>query len=158
MKKCVLLFMTAGLLLSCGASKMQKETRKAINGNWVLNQISFPENSGNLKVQLFNTATAACFENSEWHFVSNNNTGTYQLSNPECDAGTESFKWSVKEVVKNDRFDLMLKPTNSKYKSTSGNQGFRLNITLLSQESMTWEQTLNFEGKPFTIRMNFNKK
>jgi hypothetical protein len=50
-----------------------------------------------------------------------------------------------------------LKPTDSRYKSTTGDQGFRLNLVSLTETSMVWQQTVTLEGKPFVIRMNFTK-
>ena len=51
-----------------------------------------------------------------------------------------------------------MKPVNEKGKSETGNTGFRVNLVSLTDTAMTWEQTVSLDGKPFTIRMNFNKK
>lgn len=159
MKKIIFLLFSSILLVSCGASKVEQEARKTINGDWNLSSITFPGTSENLDVKLFNTATAECLRNSDWNFVSNNNTGSYTITNMNCSTGTHLFIWSVNEVnAATGNYDLLLKPTNADFKSTTGNTGFRINLTNVSETTMVWEQTVNFEGKPFTITMNFTKK
>jgi len=37
------------------------------------------------------------------------------------------------------------------------NAGFRLNINYLSDNELTFTQTVQVDGKPFTIVMNFSK-
>lgn len=146
------------ILVSCGPGKIAQEARKTINGEWTLTSITFPGNSNNLDVTLFNDATASCLENSSWSFVSNNNTGIYTVSNMEC-GNTEKryFKWSVNTVnATTGDFDFMLKPTNESWDSST-NAGFRINLVTVTETNMVWEQTVNFEGEPFKIQMNFNK-
>ena len=158
MKKIMFILMTAVVMASCGPSQVQKEARKTFNGDWTLSNISFPNSSEALQVTLFGDATADCLRNSSWRFISNNNEGTYTLTSPSCDSSMRYFNWSIDEVdAASGTYNLLLKPTNEDHKSTSGNQGFRLNIVTLTDTNMVWEQTVNFEGKPFTIRMNFNK-
>ena len=158
MRKIIFILIAAVLLASCGASQVQREARKTFNGSWTLSNISFPNNSENLQVTLFDDATADCLRNSSWNFISNNNEGTYVVSSPTCDTSTRYFNWSIDEVnAAAGTYNLLLKPTNADHKSTTGNQGFRLNIVTLTDTNMVWEQTVNFEGQLFTIRMNFNK-
>lgn len=158
MKKTVLIICTLFYLVSCGSSQVVKDARKTFKGEWTLNDIVYPDQMGELNVTLFEDATAACLRNSTWNFISNNNTGSYVINNPQCDTDTRFFIWTVNEVdAATGNFDFLLKPTNSNYKSTTGNQGFRVNLVSLTDAEMVWEQTVNFEGEPFTIRINFNK-
>lgn len=146
------------LAVACGPSKVAREARKTFNGNWTLTSITYPNNTGQFNVTLFNDATASCFENSTWNFISNNNHGTYQVQGMDCSAGERYFMWSIdEENTPSGMYDFLLKPTNSDYKSTTGNQGFRLNLKTLTDTNMVWEQTVTLEGKPFVIRMNFTK-
>ena len=146
------------LVISCGPTKVAKEARKTFDGNWTLTNITYPNNTGEFDVTLFNEATASCFTNSTWDFVSNNNRGTYTVQGMGCDGGTRYFIWSIDgETAAAGMYDFLLKPTNEKYKSTTGNEGFRLSLTSLSENAMVWEQTVMLEGSPFTIRMNFSK-
>jgi hypothetical protein len=158
MKKFLILFSIAAIIASCGPGKVAKEARKTFDGNWTLTGITYPNNIGNFDVTLFNEATASCFRNSTWDFVSNNNKGTYTVNGSGCEGDTNYFIWSIDdENTPSGVYDFLLKPTNDNYKSTTGNQGFRLNLKSLTDTNMVWEQTVSLEGSPFTIRMNFSK-
>lgn len=159
MKRIFLFTVMALLLVACGGtSKVAKEARKTFDGEWMLTNITYPNNQGEFDVTLFNEASASCFTNSTWDFVSNNNRGNYSVSGTGCDGGMNYFIWSIdEENTAMGMYDFLLKPTNESYKSTTGNQGFRLNLKSISDTSMIWEQTVQLEGSPFTIRMNFTK-
>ena len=160
MKKIALIITIALFTVSCGSTtKVAKEARKTFDGEWTLSSITYPNNPGNFNVTLFNEATASCFQGSTWDFVSNNNRGTYNVSGSGCDATTNNFIWSIdEENTPAGEYDFLLKPTDEKYKSTTGNQGFRINLQSVTQYNMIWEQTVSLDGSPFTIRMNFTKQ
>lgn len=159
MKKVLFLLTAVILIVSCGPSRQATEARATFRGDWVLNSITYPNNPGDFNVTLFNEATASCFQGSMWSFVSNNNTGTYTLQGPNCtNPGERYFNWTIDEdSTPAGMFDFLLKPTDERYRSTTGNQGFRINLVELSGTSMTWQQTVTLEGSPFMIRMNFTK-
>lgn len=158
MKKIAVLFFSIAFLVSCGTSRIANEARDTMRGDWQLTSITYPGNNQNVQVSLLNDISASCLENSSWIFVSNNNTGSYDPSGMTCDTNRRFFRWSIDDSnAAMGTYDLMFKPTNADYKSEMGNQGYRINLTNLSEDQMVWEQTVNFEGKPFTIRMNFNK-
>lgn len=158
MKKLFIMFFSAAILVSCGTSKVAREARKTFDGNWTLTSVTYPNNPGEFNVTLFNQASASCFEGSTWDFVSNNNRGTYNISGVGCEDQTNYFIWSIdEENTPAGVYDFLLKPTNDNYKSTTGNQGFRLNLKSLTDTNMVWEQTVSLDGSPFTIRMNFTK-
>ncbi len=158
MKKLLILIFSAAILTSCGTSKVAREARKTFDGNWTLTSITYPNNAGDFNVTLFNEASASCFEGSTWDFVSNNNRGSYNVTGVGCEGDTNYFIWSIdEENTPAGIYDFLLKPTNEDYKSTTGNEGFRLNLKSLSDTNMVWEQTVSLDGSPFTIRMNFTK-
>ena len=158
MKKIAVLILSMAFLVSCGTSQVANEARKTMSGDWQLTSITYPGNDQNVQVSLLDDIQARCLENSSWNFISNNNTGSYEPSGMNCDANPRFFIWSIDDTnAAAGNFDLMFKPTNSDHKSESGNIGYRLNLTNLSGSQMVWEQTVQFEGRPFTIRMNFNK-
>lgn len=143
---------------SCGPSKVAREARKTFDGAWTLTSITYPQNTGQFNVTLFNEASASCFENSTWNFVSNNNQGNYVIQGAGCDNDTNYFNWSIdEENTAQGMYDFLLKPTNENHKSTTGDTGFRLNLRTLTNDTMVWEQTVSLEGEPFVIRMNFSK-
>jgi len=155
MKKLILLLFTVGLV-SCGTSKTVRTSKKVIKGEWTLNSVDYSE-TGTYKITLLNDASIACFEGSTWQFVPNNNTGIYTINEASCSTGARNFVFTIKEIdPETGLYDFLLKPTDEKYKSVT-NKGFRLRLASLSDTNMQWEQTLNVEGKPFTITMNFTK-
>lgn len=158
MKKLALILLCLMTLASCGTSQVVREAQETINGDWRLSSISYPGNEEDLQVSVFNDVPAECLENSTWNFISSNNTGSYNPIGAGCDAGPNFFIWSVDEVdATAGNYDLMFKPTDADFKSTMNNSGYRINLTNLSAGQMVWEQTIMFEGKPFTIKMNFIK-
>ena len=159
MKKLIMIILATILVASCGTGKVVRDARITMNGDWTLNTITYPGNTGNFNVKLFRDTSASCLENSDWTFISNNNTGSYQPSRSQCSAESRFFTWTVSEMdAAGGVYDLLLKPTDAEGGSNPTNQGFRINLFSLSDEEMIWEHTVNFEGSPFTIRMNFNKK
>lgn len=156
MKKIILGVFVFSMVLSCGTSKTVRESKKVIKGDWSLSTITYSE-AGTYNVTLFNDASKTCFENSTWHFIPNNNTGTYTINNEGCATGLRDFVFTIQEVdPQTGLYDFLLKPTDSKHKSVT-NQGFRLKLTSLSDAFMQWQQTVSVDGTPFIITMNFNK-
>lgn len=165
MRKIALLFVMAISLVACKTSNSgtmiskPKETNianKAIKGEWTLQSITYSQ-SGKFNVTLLNDTSKECFEGSTWKFVPNNNRGHYTINASDCSTGQRNFIFIVQEIDKSTGYyDFLLKPTNEKYVSES-NQGIRLHLANLSDDSMVWEQTLRVDGKPFVISMNFVK-
>ena len=158
MKKPLLSILCFVLFLSCGTSAVVKDAKATVAGDWQLTSVDYPEEENNLKVSLLNNVPAACLEGSSWNFIRNNNTGSYVPAGPGCEEGPNFYIWALSEnEVPTTEFDLLLKPTDADFKSTTGNQGYRIDVVRLSENEMLWEQTITFEGKPFTIKMNFIK-
>ena len=157
MKKIFILGFVAVLLAACGPSKTAKEARKTFNGNWTLTSVTYPNSSGEFDVTLLNDANASCFENSTWNFVSNNNRGAYSVQGTNCSQGQRYFIWSIdEENTPEGIYDFLLKPTDEKHNSEN-NQGYRVNLSQLSDTNMQWKQTVRLDGQPFVITMNFTK-
>ncbi|MFD2916803.1 lipocalin family protein [Psychroserpens luteus] len=143
-------------LLSCGVSKTVKTSKKVIKGNWTLSNITYSK-TGTYNVTLFNDASKDCFEGSNWQFIPNNNTGIYTITKSDCTTGGRYFNFTIQEVDEaTGYYDFLLKPTNEKGKSET-NAGFRLNLTSLTDSQMQWQQTVNIDGVPFIININFTK-
>lgn len=156
MKKILILSVIALILSACGSAEVIKESKKVMKGRWQLESVTYSE-TGNFKVNLLDDATAECFEGSQWHFLPNNYTGTYQIEQTDCPDGVRDFVFSIQETDKDTGlYDFMLKPTDEKHKSLT-NKGFRLHLNQLTETQMQWSQDLMLEGSPFTIYMNFTK-
>lgn len=156
MKKFILV-LTMIALLSCASSKSVNNSKKMIKGTWTLNSITH-NNTGLFNIKLLNDASKQCFENSVWQFIPNNNSGIYSIGKEGCSTGDRNFIFSIIDIdSQNSQYDFILKPTNSKMKSETNNSGFRLKLMQLSENSMIIEQTVDYEGSPFKISMNFTK-
>ncbi|WP_026754256.1 lipocalin family protein [Sediminibacter sp. Hel_I_10] len=155
MKKLFVLLITA-TLMACGASKTVRQSEKVIKGNWSLNTVTYSK-TGEYDVTLLNDTSKECFENSQWQFIPNNNTGLYSIIDSNCNTGDRYFSFTIQEVNEvTGYYDFLLKPTNEKGKSET-NAGFRLRLTELSENTMQWQQTVTTNGQPFIINMNFTK-
>ena len=144
------------MLTACGTLKTVRTSKKVLKGNWNLTSITYNK-SGTYNVTLFNDESKACFENSTWQFIPNNNTGIYTINGSSCSTGDRHIIFTVDEVDETTGlYDFLLKPTDAKGKSET-NRGFRLKLVSLTETTMQWEQTISFEGSPFVITMNFDK-
>ncbi len=157
MKKLGITLLIATLFVSCSLSKVEKSARKTVDGNWLLNSVTYDE-KGVFNTQLLNDVTASCFKDSQWFFRSNNSTGTYNITNSECSTGERNFRWSANEIGKNTgSFDFTMKFTDAKKKDIDKNTGYRMNLKYLDDSTMQITQTIQFEGKPFNINLNFTR-
>ena len=155
MKNIALILITF-CFLACGSSKIVRESKKTIKGDWILTSIKSSA-IGDLKITLLSDAQKACFENSTWQFIPNNNTGHYTLSGLNCEAEQRYFAFTIDDVNEDtDLYNFLLKPTDEKGKSET-NSGFRLELTSLTESTMQWQQIVTLDGKPITINMNFSK-
>lgn len=156
MKKIVVVVLMAVLLASCGTSKTVRTSKKVIKGQWTLNDISY-DNYGSFRITFFNDVTKDCLEGSSWNFIPNNNSGNYNISNTSCESGERNFVFTIQEVdEETGLYDFLLKPTDSKLKSTD-NKGFRLKLNRLTDTEMEWIQYASIDGITITITMKFNK-
>ncbi len=153
MKKCLIWVLLVVVMTSCGVSKTERQAQKAFKGDWILTDIKLP--SALVDVALLGDADSKCFENSQWHFVPNNNTGRYELFN--CDAGQRAFHWAVQEDSGMGSFYFTLKPEVEGQKARKVTSGYRLRLLSLDESQMLWEQTVDYQGRPFTIQMHFSK-
>jgi hypothetical protein len=155
MKKIILIALVT-LVASCGSTKVVRQAQKSIKGNWTLTSVTY-DRAGTYNIKLLADAAKACFESSTWKFIPNDYKGTYVLDGASCNADIRHFKFDIQQVdPETGLYDFLLKPTDEKYKSVT-NSGFRMQLSALSDTDMQWTQTINVEGKPFTISMNFNK-
>lgn len=155
MKNSILILFLVGLLTSCGTSKVERQAQKTFKGDWTLTNVELP--SALVDVDVFDDADHRCFEGSNWHFVPNNNTGTYELVGDDCSPDQRKFFWNIQENTDNGEYSFTLKPEAKAAQARKQKSGYRLKLMYLDDTRMTWEQTVTYEGSPFTIKMNFSK-
>lgn len=157
MKRIGVIVFVAMTFMSCSLSKVEKSARKMVDGHWVLDAVTY-DSAGVFNTQLFNDASATCFEGSQWFFRSNNSTGTYNILNTDCTTGARNFRWSANEIGKNTNdFDFTMKFIDEKNKDITKNRGFRMQLKYLDGNTMQLMQTIDFEGAPFYINLNFTR-
>lgn len=157
MKKLAAFLFIATLLTSCSLSKQDKSARKTIDGTWSLTKVTY-DTPGTFNSTLFDDTTASCFEGSQWTFRSNNSTGTYDIINAECPTGVRNIRWSSNEIGKKTGvYDFKMKFTDQKKNDIQKNEGYVMSLNYLDDNSMKITQTINFEGKPFKINLNFTR-
>ncbi|MBU2996360.1 lipocalin family protein [Cellulophaga baltica] len=159
MKKIIALgFFAAVLFSSCSTTKAVREQRKTINGDWVLNHVSFANQEGSFKSVLFNDAQDICFEGSTWNFINNNSTGTYTI-NPSslCSSGTRYIRWSV---IENEmgKDQLQFKFIDEKKKDVSNGYGYRLDINNITPTTMELASQVITDGAPVSVIYEFVKQ
>ncbi|MCR9263010.1 MAG: lipocalin family protein [Flavobacteriaceae bacterium] len=158
-KQSFLIIALAGLLLtSCSVSKSARTQRNLFSGTWILDNISYENNSGNFKSVIFNDAEDICFEGSQWFFRDNNSTGRYTINQSTlCQGGDRFFRWSVVEPSQNYSSQLQFKFIDENRKDISGGYGYRLNIVNLTEQAMTLKSNVSVDGQPVTIVYEFTK-
>jgi len=158
MKRIITVLLLSVFMVSCGGSnKVVKQSRKTLKGYWNLDNINYNNAPGVYDVTLFGDASSECMVGSTWRFIPNNNFGNYEITDGSCALGKRYFVWSIPAQESATSYDILLKPTDEKMNSTMNNAGFRLNINYLSDNELTFTQTVQVDGKPFTIVMNFSK-
>ncbi len=158
MRKIISILILSVVLISCGGtSEVVKQSRKTLKGYWNLDNINYNNASGVYDVTLFGDVSSECMVGSTWRFIPNNNFGNYEIVSGTCTPGKRYFVWSIPDQESAISYDILLKPTDEKMNSTMNNAGYRLNINYLSDNELTFTQTVQVDGKPFKIVMNFSK-
>ena len=157
-KQIAWMLLVATVLTSCSVSKSARTQRNLLSGSWILNDVSYENNTGAFKSVIFGDAQDICFEGSDWFFRDNNSTGRYTIKNGSlCQGGDRSIRWSVIEPA--DRLSqLQFKFIDEKRKDISGGRGYRLDITNLNEQTMTLKSNVSVDGQPVTIVYEFTRK
>ncbi|MEN1783775.1 MAG: lipocalin family protein [Bacteroidota bacterium] len=157
-KASVLFLLIVCTIWSCTNTKSVRTQRNLFSGTWSLDNVSY-ENRGSFQSVLFNDARDICFEGSEWFFRDNNSTGRYTLmAGSLCQGGDRYFRWSVIEPSQNYSSQFQFKFIDENYKDISGGVGYRLNISLLTEQQMVLKSNANVDGEMVTIVYEFSKK
>ena len=157
-KQIAWMLLDATVLTSCSVSKSARTQRNLLSGSWILNDVSYENNTGAFKSVIFGDAQDICFEGSDWFFRDNNSTGRYTIKNGSlCQGGDRSIRWSVVEPA--DRLSqLQFKFIDEKRKDISGGRGYRLDIANLNEQTMTLKSNVSVDGQPVTIVYEFTRK
>ena len=157
MKKTRILFLAlATIVTACSVSKQARQQENLLSGTWILNNVSYESGEGNFTSVILNDAKDICFEGSNWFFRNNNNTGRYTIAaSTLCEGGDRFIRWSV---VNGSPNQLQLKRIDEKNKDISGGQGYKFNISEMTESAMTWKSNVAVRGDQVTIVYEFIKK
>ncbi len=147
------------LVSSCAGSKEARTMTRSINGNWNLETVTVEGDNSILHVKVFNEADNNCFIGSSWNFVGNNGTGSYTLMEGKggCNMLTRKIKWTIYEP-KGEEKKFQFKRLDDKNDALDDNNGYRLTISSLTDNSMKLISQISFDNKPVNIIYNFVKK
>lgn len=153
------LLITVSLLTACSASKQGRTMKKTIDGEWLLQTINTEGINTKFAAKVFNEADMNCFVGSSWNFVSNNSTGSYTLvgGTKGCATLQRNIRWSIYEP-KDAPKEFQFKRLDDSKNPMDDNNGFRLSVTMLDDNTMQLKSAITFEGKPGNIVYNYIKK
>ncbi len=154
-----LLIAMVAFLSACSVSKEGRTMKKTINGDWTLQTANVEGITSKLKAKIFNEADLDCFIGSSWSFNSNNSLGSYTFTGSAtgCTSLKRDIRWSVYEP-KDAEKEFQFKRLDEKLKSIDDNNGFRLSVASLTDNTMQLKSPITFEGKAGYIVYNFVKK
>jgi hypothetical protein len=157
MKNIILILCCVMAISSCTTTKTERQARDTIDGTWLLNSVDYDQ-TGTFEIELFDDASATCFENSKWFFRSNNSTGSYEIVDPTCPTGQRNIRWAAVETAKDSgEYNFTMKFVDEKNKDIQEDTGYRMNLKYLDDNTMTLTVRVNFEGSPFNINLNFSR-
>lgn len=158
MKNSIVILTLTVLLFSCSTSKQVREDRKMVDGTWILNDVGYEGSEGDFKAELFNDASAVCFEGSTWFFRNNNSTGTYTIQPGSlCTGGERNIRWSI---IDNDggTEQLQFKYIDEKKNDIYGRTGYRLEVVSITPSQMTLKSNVTVDGSPVSVVYEFSKQ
>jgi len=154
MRKLLLVLCTGILLLgnSCFPVNGKRKTYRSVfynlKGNWIITDISYNKY---YSIKPFDeTVDISCFKGSNWELITNNNEGSYTLSNPKCAKFTTYIKFNVSEE---GIFSFKKVPSGKKAKSIKS--GYFLQIQNYNTNS--FELVQNIGGNIRPIVYHFQK-
>lgn len=152
-----LAIVVALIFAACGASlsKENRDARSSMDGTWQLQDISYG-GDGYFKSTPFGDVDSKCFKGSEWFFRSNNSTGYYNISDPDCATGQRNIRWAITDV-NGAPSQFQFKFTDEKRNDLNKGVGFIFSIISLTPQSFTISSRVMVDGKPVEVIYNFSK-
>lgn len=157
-KNAIVVCIIGMLLFSCSITKQVRENRKLLDGTWTLKDVAYEKIKGDFKAELFDDASAVCFEGSTWFFRNNNSTGSYTISPGSlCSGGERNIRWSIIEN-QGGAEQLQFKYIDAKKNDIDGRTGYRLDVVSLSSSQMTLKSNVTVDGNPVSVVYTFSKQ
>lgn len=140
-------------LFSCKSNspvntKLDMKTEVALKGNWTLSNVSYP-NSQYVKIVSFNIVDSNCFVGSNWNFISNNNKGSFKLTNDACSLYSSDITWYVN---KEGRFVMKI---IEEEKAKKVNSGYVLGLANVTPTTFQLIDNVDVAGKNTEVVYQF---
>jgi len=148
MRKLLLLSFFTLFLFSCKPT-IDTKSQIGLKGKWTITNVSYA-GSEYFKATSFQIADSKCFVGSKWQFVSNNNTGTVELT--QCTDFNSDIVWSITPEK-----EFTLKFIGEDAKARKVTQGYRLRIANQSENSFQLIDKINVGGNNADIVYQFQK-
>jgi hypothetical protein len=146
----VMALFTISCKTQSAAGTTQSISKGSVKGNWIVTDIRFEGIPAHSKVTVFDQASFGCFKGSQWVLPSNAN-GSYTLSSTDdgCSTATQPIVWSIYKQNGADMFQFKKVGTGLKAKNVT--DGYRVEISSLSNTTMEWKASVNYEDKTGAI-------
>lgn len=153
----VIVVVASFFFLSCSTSKQVSDDRKVVDGTWTLDDVGYEGNEGDFKAELFDDASAVCFEGSTWFFRSNNSTGSYTIQPGSlCSGGERNIRWSIIESQGGGQ-QLQFKYIDEKKNDVYGRTGYRMDVVSISPSRMTLKSNVTVDSNPVGVVYEFSR-
>lgn len=146
MKKVFFLVTTMLFLASCSLTKENKAYRHAIDGKWVIDNVTYEGPEGKFNIDAFGEGKPECFIGSTWSLNQNNSSGTYTLpGGADCNSGTKVINWSVYQPASGLSY--------FQYKVIGGDKaknivsGYKMGVDMVSANEMRLRSSNKIEGE-----------
>ncbi|MFV0530065.1 MAG: hypothetical protein ACK5MD_01325 [Flavobacteriales bacterium] len=146
MRKVFFLIATTLFLASCSLTKENKEYRKAIDGKWIIEDVTYEGPEGTFDIDAFGEGKPECFIGSTWILNQNNSSGTYNLpGEADCNSGQRIINWSVYQPASGLSY-FQYKVTSG-FKAKNIVSGYRLGVDMVSSTKMILRSSNKIEGE-----------
>ncbi len=140
-------------LVSCKSTspvetKLDMKTEVALKGDWILSQVSYP-NSQYVKLNSFDLVDSNCFVGSKWNFISNNNKGSFSLTNSSCSLYSSDITWYVN---KEGRFVMKILDAE---KAKRVGTGYVLDLVNVTETTFQLIDHVSIAGKNTAVTYQF---
>lgn len=147
----LLILISFGGKVSAQNTGIDRRAQAAINGNWTIDSISFPESESS-QISSFYLADSKCFEGSIWKFNASDDSGQMAIKSQQCKTFSLSLQWSVN---KDQQFSL--KFLNASQIDNRVKEEYILKLGTQTRDSFELIDKVEIDGKTTNVIYTFKK-
>ncbi len=146
MRKLFLMFTTVLFLASCSLTKENKQYRHAVDGEWIIENVTFEGPEGKFNINAFGEGKPECFIGSTWDLNKSNSSGSYTLpGNTGCNYGSRIINWSVHQPASGLSYFQYKVIGENKAKHVVS--GYRMGVDMVTENEMRLRSSNKIEGE-----------